>query len=294
VVAALAARPRRLPSRLVYDGTGFELLARVWRSQTYYPARLERGLLAEHASALRELAGVHARVIEPWHGDVERSIATLAALDKPAQYIPIDGDPARLAVTSAAVRAALPDLVVRPAVTLDEVLPRSGGFERTLAFLPGTTIGSLEPSHAVRLMTLLAALVGDDGAFVLGADATSDPEALRAAYGSELARDWLRHALSQLHADASAFAHDCVWHPAATRLDLTLVATRPTTLDIAGHSFAIEVGESIVVDQRHQHTTEAMHAMLGIAGWQPRHVLAAGPEPMRIWLCERWRRERRR
>ena len=295
VLAALADRPRRLPSRLLYDGRGFELLGRLWRSAAYYPARLERELLREHADALRELAGSHARVIEPWHGDVERSIAMLEAFDQPAQYIPIDGDPTRLAATTDAVRAALPGLDVRPAVTLDEVIPRTGDFERTLALLPGTTIGSLEPSHAVRLMTLLAALVGDDGALVLGSDATSDPEALRAAYGSEPAATWLRHALTALsRVDADAFAYDCVWHPAATRLDLVLVARRPTSIEVAGQRIELEVGEVLVVDHRHQHTTEATQAMLGIAGWQARRVVTATPEPMRIWLCDRWRRSRRR
>jgi uncharacterized SAM-dependent methyltransferase len=294
VLAALAGRPRRLPSRLVYDRRGFELLDAVCRSAAYYPARLERGLLADHAGDLRELAGPHARVIEPWHGDVARSIAMLGVLDRPAQYVPIDGDPVRLAATVQTVRAALPDLDVRPAVTLDEVLPRAGGFERTLACLPGTTIGSLDPSHAVRLMTLLAALVGDDGALVLGADATSDPDPLRAAYGGEAAATWLVHALTHVSADAGAFAYACAWNPAATRLDLTLVATRPTSIEVAGNRFEIAIGESIIVDQRHQHTTEAMQAMLGIAGWQARRTFTANPEPMRIWLCDRWRRSRRR
>lgn len=295
VLAALAGRPRRLPPRLLYDAAGFELLERLWQSETYYPARLERQLLRDHAAALCEMAGPHARLIEPWHGDVERSIAMLGALDQPAQYIPIDGDPGRLAATAEAVRVALPGLDVRPAVTLDEVLPRAGGFERTLALLPGTTIGSLEPSHAVRLMTLLAALVGDDGGLVLGVDATSDPEALYTAYGSDLAAQWLRHALADLsHVDADAFEYDCVWHPAASRLDLTLVAKRPTSIAVAGETIELEIGEVLVVDHRHQHTTEATQAMLGIAGWQASRVFTATPEPMRIWLCDRWRRSRRR
>ena len=302
VLAGLSARPRRLPSRLLYDAVGFELLGRLWHGDGYYPRRLERQLLLDHAPALAELAGPRARVIEPWHGDIERSIRMLAALDHPAQYIPIDGDPARLATTAETVRAALPDLEVRPAVTLDEVLPRSGSFERSLAFLPGTTIGTLEPTHAVRLMTLLAALVGDEGALVLGADATSDPEPLMHAYHDAhgTAARWVKHALVQLArvadaaVDLEAFTYECEWNPAETRLDLELVARRPTAIVIGGHAFEIDIADSIVVEQRHQHSAEAIHAMLGIAGWQASRVFTALPEPMRIWLCERWRPGRRR
>jgi uncharacterized SAM-dependent methyltransferase len=299
VVLGLGSKLRRLPSRLAYDTAGFELLERLWRTDGYYPARLERELLQGHAAALRERAGSRARIIEPWHGDIERTIRVLELLEAPAQYVPIDGDPVRLAATTQAVRAALPRLEVLPAVTVDEV-PRTGGFERTIALLPGTTAGSLEPTHAVRLLTVLASLVGDHGGLVLGADATTDPAALTRAYRDAAAARWARHALGQLaHHDAAAvdveaFGYECRWVPSATRLDLVLVARRATAIVVGGQSFELDMGEPIVVDHRYQHSTEAMHAMLGIAGWQATRVFTASPEPMRIWLCDRWRRSRRR
>jgi L-histidine N-alpha-methyltransferase len=296
VLAGLRSSHRRLPARLAYDATGFQLLGRLWETPTYYPARRERELLAANAGALAELAGPRARVIEPWHGDVERSLLLLRSLDRPAVYVPIDGDPARLRATAERVRAALPELEVQPAVTLDEALPRSGGFMRTVAFLPGTLLGSLEPSHAVRVMTLLAAIVGEDGALVLGADATSDPAPLLAAYEDRegCAERWARHALGQLGVDTDAFAYHAIWHPASNRLDLSMMSKRRTAVVIAGETFELDVGEAITVDQRYQHSTEAMHAMLGIAGWQARRTFTATPEPMRIWLCDRWHRNHRR
>jgi uncharacterized SAM-dependent methyltransferase len=296
VLAGLRFEQRRLPARLAYDAAGFELLARLWQMPSYYPARREHELIAAHGGALAELAGPTARVIEPWHGDVGRSIAILAALEQPAVYVPIDGDASRLVATTERVRAALPQLEVQPAVTLDEALPRSGGFRRTIALLPGTMLGSLEPSHAVRLMTLLAAIVGDDGGLVVGADATSDPGPLIAAYEDREghAERWAKHALAQLGCDVDAFAYHAIWHPSSTRLDLALLPHRRTALVVCGETFELEIGDAIAVDQRYQHTTEAMHAMLGIAGWQARRTFTAAPEPMRIWLCDRWRRHRHR
>jgi uncharacterized SAM-dependent methyltransferase len=296
VLAGLRSAQRRLPARLAYDAVGFELLSRLWQTPTYYPAHRERELIEAHGPALAELAGLRARVIEPWHGDVERSIQLLRALDRPAVYVPIDGDPARLVTTVDRVRSALPGLEVQPAVTLDEALPRAGGFSRTIAILPGTLLGSLEPSHAVRLMTLLAAIVGDDGGLVLGADATSDPAALLAAYEDEggHAERWAKHALAQLDVDGDGFAYHAIWNPASNRLDLSLLSKRRHALVAAGETFELDVGDAIAVDHRYQHATEAMHAMLGIAGWQARRTFTAAPEPMRIWLCDRWRRNRHR
>jgi len=299
VRACLAQTPRRLPARLLYDAAGFELLEALWQNATFYPARLERELLGGHALAIASQLGARARVIEPWHGDVERSIRILSLLNEPAVYIPIDGNASRLATTAERVRDALPSISVRPAVTLDEVLPRSGGFATTVAMLPGTTLGSLEPSHAVRLLTLLATFVGEEGSLLLGADATSDPAALAAAYESPAAERWAMRAIVRIAdegalVDPDAFAYRIVWNPSANRLDLVLEARRRHAIVVGGEAFPCEVGDHIVVDHRYQHTTEAVHAMLGIAGWQARSVLTATPEPMRIWLCDRWRRHRRR
>jgi uncharacterized SAM-dependent methyltransferase len=145
-------------------------------------------------------------------------------------------------------------------------------------------------------MTLLAAIVGDDGGLVLGADATSDPAPLLAAYEDEggHAERWVKHALAQLGVDTDGFAYHAIWQPAANRLDLSLLCKHRHALVVAGEPFELDVGDAITVDQRYQHATEAMHAMLGIAGWQARRTFTAAPEPMRIWLCDRWRRNRHR
>ena len=286
-------KARRLPARVLYDPTGFDLLERAWQEHAFYPARLERELLTAHLPEVLAVIGPDARVIEPWHGDLPRTIQLLAAL-RPAVYVPIDGNALRLASHAATLRAALPELDIQPAVTLDEILPRTKPFARTLAFLPGTALSTLEPSAAVRLLTLLSAVVGDEGALLVGADATSDPAALAAAYDTPAHARWAAHALSAIPVDADAFTYHTDWHPAASRLDLVLTARRSLTFALGAETFTLAVGDSLTIDHRYQHGTEAMNAMLGIAGWQARSVMTASPEPMRIWLCDRWRRGRRR
>ena len=283
-------KTHRLPPRLLYDPAGFELLERAWDDPAFYPARLERELLTAHAGELAAAIGPHARVIEPWHGGLARTLQPLAVL-RPALYVPIDGDAARLAAHAATLRVALPDLDVQPAVTLDEVLPRTKRHERTLALLPGTALSTLEPSAAVRLLTLLAAVVGDDGMLLVGADATSDPIALAGAYETAGHARWALHALATLATDPDAFAYRTTWVPAANRLDLRLAARRSLVLA----SLDLAVDDTLTIDHRYQHGTEAMNAMLGIAGWQPRTTMTASPQPMRIWLCRRgWCCRRRR
>lgn len=287
-------RAKRLPARLVYDVAGFELLERAWQDAAFYPARLERELLAGHLAALAAAIGADARIIEPWHGDLARTTMILAGLIEPSVYVAVDGNATRLAAHANTLRAALPALEIQPAVTLDEVLPRTRSFARTLALLPGTALSTLEPSTAVRLLTLLASVVGDDGALLVGVDATSDPAALANAYETPGHERWARHALSTLPVDPDAFELRTSWAPAPSRLDLTLAARRALTITLDGESFALAPGDALTFDHRYQHGAEAMHAMLGIAGWQARTVLTGSPEPMRIWLCDRWRRGRRR
>ena len=299
VLGCLALPHKRLPSRLLYDEEGRVRLARLVASPAFYPARAERELMDAHGAVIALQLGPGARVVEPWSGDLERTLRLLRGLDRPARYVPVDVDPVRRAQAVAAVRAALPSLEVSPAAALDE-LP--GDEPRSLVYLPGTALGCVEPSEAVALLRRLAHAARRGGMLVFGADATSDPAALARAYDDPdgAAAAWARHALEQVNRtheatfDPDAFAYDVAWNPVVIRLELRLVSRRAQHVRVAGETIALAAGEPIDVEHRYQHTSEVLQAMIGIAGWWSKRVFTAGPEPMRLWTCERLLRIDRR
>ena len=283
VLAGLSRRHKALPADLLYDPKGYEKLAYLGAQPEHYPVWRERELLTAHARVIAAELGTRTRVVEPWGGDVERSIRLLAALDQPARYVAVGGARARVD----AIAHELPEIELEAVATLGDVERAP----RTLAYLPGTAIGCRDATAAVKLLLALGQTCGDDGRLLIGADATSDPAALRRAYGDAAgaAEHWAKHALAaaaalcDVEVDLAAFAYEAAWNPMVTRLELRLISMR-------AQSFAdipLAAGEPIVIEHRLQHGSESFEALLAIAGWRPRRVFTASPEPMRLWLCER-------
>src|SRR3978361_2332588 len=90
VLAGLRAAHKTLPCRLLYDARGAELFEQICTLDEYYPTRSELALLDRHLPEIARAAGPEARVLEPASGAGLKTRMLLAALDRPASYIPID------------------------------------------------------------------------------------------------------------------------------------------------------------------------------------------------------------
>src|SRR6187549_2306510 len=114
VLEGLRAPHKHLPCRLLYDARGAELFEQICTLDEYYPTRAELALLERHLPVIAEVVGPAARVIEPGSGAGIKTRMLLAALDRPASYIPIDVSTEQLAATARALDAAFPALEVVP------------------------------------------------------------------------------------------------------------------------------------------------------------------------------------
>jgi dimethylhistidine N-methyltransferase len=298
IVARLRAPRKYLPCKLLYDARGAALFEQICTLDEYYPYRSELALLDEHLPAIADAIGPAARVIEPGSGAGKKTRMLLAALQRPATYIPIDVSAEQLATTARDLNAEFPALEVVPiAADYTRALelptpPRGAG--RTLVFFPGSTIGNFEPDDARRFLGRFAALAGSSGSILLGADSNSDPDALLRAYddsqGVTAAFDLnvLVH-LNRTHAatfDLAAFIHRAVWDAARSRIEMHLVSRRRQTVQLAGEPIQFERGEPIVTEHCYKHRPEVLAALLGEAGWRVRQVFADPRGRMRLWLGE--------
>jgi hypothetical protein len=190
----------------------------------------------------------------------------LAALDRPASYVPIDVSAEQLADTAHELAAALPGLDVAPIVADYtqplELPPAAPGTGRTCVFFPGSTIGNFEPDDARAFLVRLGELAGPGAALVLGADSNTDAEALLRAYddphGVTAAFDLnvLAH-LNHSHGatfDLSAFLHRAVWNAARSRVEMHLVSRPPD-----GGMTATATRTALLM--------AALIALLAIGGW---------------------------
>jgi dimethylhistidine N-methyltransferase len=276
------ARPRKAtPPKWLYDARGSALYELICEQPEYYPPRIETALLERYRRELAEAIGPGALVFEYGAGSARKTALLLAALSRPAAYVPVDISPEALAHAAESMAARFPSLPLRPlaadftaAVDLQlEGIP----CRRRVAFFPGSTIGNFEPAEAVALLARMARDAGKGGMLVVGIDLPKDERTLVAAYddarGVTAAFDLnlLARMNRELAADfrLSAFRHRAHWDARLSRIEMHLVSTRPQEVRVAGRTFQFEAGEILHTESAHKWEPRSFDALAAIAGWAP-------------------------
>ena len=296
VIAGLSDRSKHLPCKLLYDARGAELFERITTVEDYYLTRAELALLEAKLPVISKLVGPHARVIEPGSGAGRKTRMLLAALDRPATYVPIDVAEDQLADTAATLIAVFPELDVLPVLgdyTHRFVLPTSTRpIGTTIVFFPGSTIGNFEPDEARRFLTELAHLAGPDAMIVLGADGNANRDELLRAYDDRegVTAEFDLNVLSHINTthranfELSQFMHRAVWNTAKSRIEMHLVSKRPQTVTVAGHRFHFARGEHIVTEHCYKHPPATLETILRDSGWRVAETYVDPDQRMRLWL----------
>jgi dimethylhistidine N-methyltransferase len=151
----------------------------------YYPTRVERAILAEHANEIVLMSGA-STVIELGSGTSEKTrllLDAFYAVDRLEVFVAMDAAEQSLGASIGELAVRYPLTVVSGVVT-DFHVELSGmpaGPGRLLMFLGGT-IGNLEPTERARLLAHFADLLDDGEHLLLGTDLVKDPGRLVAAY----------------------------------------------------------------------------------------------------------------
>ena len=130
--------------------------------------------------------GSNCLLIEYGSGSVTKTRLLLAAMDRPAGYMPVDIARDQLEKSAAALAADYPAVPVLPVCadfTKTFALPPQVPLaSRRAVYFPGSTIGNFGPAAAKRLLAGMAQLAGPGGAVLIGVDLKKDPRILEAAY----------------------------------------------------------------------------------------------------------------
>jgi len=254
VITGLSKSPRAIPAKFLYDARGSALFDEICELPEYYLTRTETNILRQYAGEIGRHAGPGCALVEFGSGSSVKSRLLIEALPEIALYAPIDISREHLDTTAARLRHDYPGLRVEP-VCADFMGPVPP-FETTgprLGFFPGSTIGNLEPEEAIAFMKRARALLGDDGALVLGADLKKDPQRLHDAYNDSagvtaaFTLNLLRRMNRELHAsfDLSAFAHEAFYNAAESRIEIYFRSLREQSVVVAGRRFEFTEGERV-------------------------------------------------
>jgi len=276
LLAGLAQPAKAIPCRFLYDQRGSELFDRICELPEYYPTRTETRILRDHAGDIARIVGPGASLIELGSGSSTKTPILLDALDRLAEYIPIDVSGDHLRNAALAMAQDYPDIAITAICAnygLDWELPQTRG--RRVGFFPGSTIGNLPYDEALDLLAVWRQRLGRDGHMIIGVDLKKAKPVLDAAYDDAegvtdmFIRNILARANRELKADfdLSAFAYEADYSEKRERVEMSLLSTRAQQVTVAGRTFTLAKGERIHVENSHKYSIAAFGQLARDAGF---------------------------
>jgi L-histidine Nalpha-methyltransferase len=286
VIDGLRRQPRHIHCKYLYDKRGSELFDQICKTDDYYVTRADLALHEAHLGEISEQVGPDAHVIEFGSGSGIKTRRWLESLQSPRAYTPIEISAAALESSVSGLKRTFPDLDVRP-VQADytqqiagELLRLDPPARRRIVYFPGSTISNFAPEEAVGFLRRMRNIAGADGAILIGVDllkpeetllrAYDDREGITAAFNRNLLLRLQRELGARL--DIEAFDHLACFDPALGRIEMHLVANRPTRIEIGSHRFKFDAGDGIHTENSYKYTVEGFTSLARRAGLSSTHV----------------------
>jgi L-histidine Nalpha-methyltransferase len=284
VLAGLGRNPKELPCKFFYDEKGSALFEEICEVPEYYLTRTEIAILDEYAGDIAAHIGPHARLVELGSGASRKVRILLAALDRPAAYVPVDISREWLREAAAQLAGDFPKLPVI-AVCTDytrqfELPPMPGPAGKRVGFFPGSTIGNFEPDAVVRFLRHCAELLGPGGEMLIGADLKKEPAILEAAYNDRAGVNaaFNLNLLERINRelggdlDLDRFEHLAFYNAEKGRMELYVRSLADQSARIAGRHFHFTEGERIHTENSYKYAIDEFRGLARRAGFAPVHT----------------------
>jgi dimethylhistidine N-methyltransferase len=284
VRTGLLASPKWLPPWLFYDAAGSELFERITGLPEYYPTRLEREVLQDHADEILGTAGPLTLLAELGSGSSRKTRILLERLMKtglPFQYLPIDVSAWALAQARARLAAEWPGLGVLPmAGSYEEVLPRLAAHPgpRMVLFL-GSSLGNFHLHEAHALLTRIRRHLSAGDTLLLGLDLAKDPGILLPAYDDRegVTARFNLNLLARLNREAGAnfdlngFLHRAIWNPLFHRVEMHLESMANQTVSLPALDLEVnfQPGERLHTESSYKYHLPLIKRLFQASGWEP-------------------------
>ena len=266
VLDGLHSTPKRLHCKYFYDATGSRLFEQICELPEYYLTRTELEIMNQSADEMSDWMGPEIRLIEFGSGSSLKTRILLDALQDPSVYIPVDISRRILLAASSQLAADYPGIQVLPLeadYSEPFILPESSAsFRRTIAYFPGSTIGNMNDAEARGFLEAVRALVGEEGALLVGMDLVKDPAILKAAYDDSAGLtaafnlNLLERMCRELGADLepAGFDHEVCYNSDRQRIELYLRSKQTQRISVGGGTVELAEGELIHTENCHKYT----------------------------------------
>jgi len=264
VLAGLTHRPKRLPSKLLYDKKGSELFEKICMVDEYYPWRTEVRILNEFSAEMSELIGRNALIIEPGSGAGIKIRTLLKKLDQPLAYVPIEISSEILKRMTLELKEQFKDLQVLSVEAdfwSDSLEINQFNNVKKVIFFPGSTIGNFDPNEALKLLKKFKDMVGEAGGILIGFDLKKDVSIIEKAYNdtegitAQFNLNILKRINHQMNANFNLynFTHHAFYNRGSDRVEMHLVSNIFQQVRVHESIFIFQKGESIHTENSHKY-----------------------------------------
>lgn len=305
VVAGLAATPKHLSPRYLYDEKGSQLFQQITQLNEYYPTRCELEIMQSYAGKMRTQIGKGAvRVLELGAGDGQKTKVLIRELliGGEVEYIPIDISKEMVAHVVHAFEEEFPsDTLLVTGIAADYVsalrwLHHQPQMKTLILFL-GSSIGNFEEEKLYPfLLEVWNALAKGDWALI-GFDLKKDLAVLEAAYNDlqGITKEFNLNLLDRINAafegnfNRDFFVHHVFYNPAYGRMESWLVSTIPQTIKLKkiGKEFQFSAWEGIHLESSYKYTLEQVQHYGKKAGFK---VTACYTDSQNYFLEALWQK----
>jgi dimethylhistidine N-methyltransferase len=307
VLDGLRQHPKRIPSKFFYDERGSRLFEEITELQEYYLTRTELSILHDHLPEMARAIGPDANVIEFGTGAGVKTHLLLAALDRPARYVPIDISPELLLEASLHLREAFPDLEVTPICadyTSEYVLPQptTAQIGQTVVFYPGSTIGNFTPDDAAAFLRNIAVHVQTQShttayssapLLLIGFDRKKDRATLEAAYNDKpgVTAAFNLNLITRIakefesDIDPADFEHVAFFNESQSRIEMHLFARRDRSVMLGNERVDFATGEHIITEYSYKFSPEAFLRVIEQGGFRRERTWTDANSLFDVWLC---------
>lgn len=285
----LLETPKVLPPWLFYDERGSALFEEITRLPEYYPTRVERSVLMQHADAIIEQARAGAArgadkvsIIELGAGTASKTDLLLAAAVRQQErvdFYPADVSPLPLQTATQRLAREQPRVAVHPLVGTHEAAFRALAHVagRRLVLFIGSSIGNFEHFEAMDFLSALRAQLSVGDSLLLGTDLRKDPAILVPAYddAAGVTAEFNLNVLTRLnreagaHFDPALFRHVALWNDAQSRIEMHLESRldQVVRIDALDTTIRFAAGERIHTESSHKYDEPTIDLLFGSSGF---------------------------
>ncbi len=275
IIEGLLRVPKRLSPKYFYDTVGSELFEKITQLKEYYPARIEKEILASCIAQLGiDLEGY--AIVEMGSGDHSKIQLVFNQIASDVRqtmcYVPVDISSSAVEKSTRALMAEFPELSVRGVVAdfMQSITVVDDYSNKLFCFL-GSTLGNFDPAQQVEFIQSIDSLMEPGDHFLLGLDMVKESEVLHAAYNDEEAvtEAFNKNILSVVNRtlgidiDPDMFEHVAFYNCSEQRIEMHLKATEAFVVETAqGVIIDFEQGETIHTENSYKFTQGSIESLL--------------------------------